>query len=101
MDGSGRPTWFGEESQKHGVSFELAEAVLRDDEGDVYHVDERDDDHSEEEDRYTTFGSFPANRSLVLRITWTRRDGKCTRIISARQASKKEMKDYAQKISGQ
>jgi uncharacterized protein len=89
--------------KKHGITFEFAEVVLRDEEGDVYHADERDDDHSEEEDRHTTFGSHPDDRRIVLRITWTHRGSRkhpITRIISARPATKKEKQAYAQKISG-
>jgi uncharacterized DUF497 family protein len=74
---------------------------LGDDEGDIYHVDVRDDDHSEGEDRYVTFGSHPADRRLVLRISWTTRighKGRVTRIISARPATKAERKHYAEEI---
>ena len=88
--------------KKHGVTFEFAEEVLGDDEGDIYLVEVPDDDHSDTEDRYTTFGSHPNARKIVLRITWTeRRSGtrRVTRIISARAATNKEKKDYAKKIS--
>ncbi len=88
--------------KKHGVTFEFAEQILGDDEGDSYLVEVPDDDHSDTEDRYTTFGSHPNARGIVLRITWTEwRSGKrrTTRIISARVATKKEKNDYAKKIS--
>jgi uncharacterized DUF497 family protein len=87
----------------HQITFDFAAEVLADDEGDVYLVEEHDDDHSEREERYTTIGSHPRNRRIVLRITWTeRRSGerRITRIISARRASRNERKQYDQQISG-
>jgi uncharacterized DUF497 family protein len=44
---------------KHRVTFEEAEVVLGDDEGDVYHVEAPDDEHGVSEDRYITTGSHP------------------------------------------
>ncbi len=90
--------------KKHGVRFEEAAVVLADDEGDAYHVDEPDDEHSVGEDRRITFGSRPDDRGIVLRISWTDRSTtkrKVTRIISARPATKFERKIYGQEISGQ
>jgi uncharacterized protein len=88
---------------KHKVTFEDAAAVLGDDQGDVYHVDEPDDEHSMGEDRYITTGSHPADRSIILRICWTDRstdEDKVTRIVSARHATPGERRRYAKQISG-
>jgi uncharacterized DUF497 family protein len=90
--------------RKQGVNFKLAKQVLADPEGDVYHLDERDDANSRGEDRYTTFGSHPQNRRIILRITWTRRRAgkrRVTRIISARLVDRKERHRYEKEIGGQ
>jgi uncharacterized protein len=88
---------------KHGVSFEHASAVLGDDQAEVYHVETFDDAHSTAEDRHVTTGSHPADRDIILLICWTDRsqgDQKVTRIISARHATRRERKHYAQEIDG-
>ena len=89
--------------KKHGIGFELAALVLADPDGDQYHIEDTDDEHSIGEDRFVTFGSNPADRSIVLRISWTDRSkGKTriTRIISARLATKRERKWYGDETSG-
>jgi uncharacterized DUF497 family protein len=98
------PRKAGQNERKHGVSLKLAKEVLADPEGDVYHLEEHADAHSREEDRYTTFGSHPQNRRILLRITWTiRRAGerRVTRIISARLVDKEERHRYEKEIGGQ
>ena len=97
--------WDGDKAarnlKKHGVSFDDAARVLSDDDGDFYHVDEHDAGHDVDEDRYVTTASHPDDRRIVLRIVWTERsDGekRVTRIISARPASRREKKTYAQEI---
>jgi uncharacterized DUF497 family protein len=91
--------------KKHGgVTFDDAAAVLGDDQGDVFHVEVFDDAHSMREDRHITTGSHPANRRIVLIISWTDRstdEGQITHIISARPATPQERKRYAEAISGQ
>jgi uncharacterized protein len=52
-----------------------------------------DPDHSDEEDRYVTFGHSSDGRLLV--VSHTDR-GDRTRIISARKATRKEIKQYEQ-----
>jgi uncharacterized DUF497 family protein len=87
--------------RKHGVSFEDAARVLSDAEGDRYHVEEFDDEHAEDEDRYVTTASHPDDRDIVLRIVWTDRsitDERVTRIISARAATMRERKAYGKEI---
>ena len=89
--------------RKHGISFELAAEVLRDVEGDIFHVDEHDEDHADGEDRYITTASHPDERRLVLVVCWTDRsveDQKVTRIISARKATKAEVRSYGDELGG-
>jgi len=87
--------------KKHSVSFDDAALVLADEEGDRFHVEEFDDEHSTEEDRYITTASHPADRDLVLIISWTDRsteDAKITRIISARAAKPTEKRRYVKAL---
>jgi uncharacterized protein len=89
--------------KKHGVSFDDAALVLSDEDGDRYHVEEFDEQHSNGEDRYVTTASHPDDRGIVLMIAWTDRsteDAKITRIISARVATSAERKRYVKEISG-
>src|SRR5262249_48826279 len=75
--------------KKHGVSFDDAALVLSDEDGDTFHVEEYDGEHSTGEDRYVTTASHPDDRSIVLVIAWTDRStdtARVTRIISARAA---------------
>lgn len=88
--------------KKHGVSFDDAARVLSDDQGDFYHVDEHDEEHHLGEDRYVTTASHPDDRSIILRIVWTDRstdEAQITRVISARLATARERKSYAQEIT--
>jgi len=88
---------------KHGVSFEDAKAVLQDDRAELSHVETFDDAHSMAEDRHITTGSHPADRTIILVICWTDRyqeNQRLTRIISARHATRRERKQYAQAIEG-
>ncbi len=75
---------------KHGVSFAEAATVF----GDPLAVTYFDPDHSEDEDRFLTFGHSSAGRVLV--VSHTDR-GNRTRIISARRATRKERKQYEEK----
>jgi uncharacterized DUF497 family protein len=89
--------------KKHGVSFEDAARVLTDEEGDFFHIEEFDEAHADEEDRYITTASHPDDRGIVLRISWTDRsyrDKRITRIISARFATNRERRNYAQETQG-
>ena len=89
--------------RKHGVTFEAASEVLADRDGDRFHLDAADDEHADGEDRYITTGSDPGDRRLVLIICWTDRstdDGQITRIISARVATKREVKSYGEGLGG-
>src|SRR5262245_6437369 len=72
---------------KHGIAFQEAASVF----GDPLAVTYYDPDHSEDEDRFITFGHSSQGRVLV--VSHTDRDDR-TRIISARQATRKERKQY-------
>ena len=81
--------------QKHGVSFPEASTCLEDPDILMYH----DVTHSKNEDRYVAIAKSSQGRILVTVLT-IRRDPngkKIYRIISARQASKREKKIYPRK----
>lgn len=79
--------------RKHDVSFEEAATVFADPEA----LDWEDIEHSEIERRFKRLGkSFAGRVLLVIYAIRRKRDGKETiRIISARQAGRKERKAYA------
>lgn len=72
---------------KHGVTFQEAATVF----GDPLAMTYFDPDHSEDEDRYLSIGHSNTGRLLI--VSHTDRDERI-RIISARQASRKERKSY-------
>ena len=73
--------------RKHGVSFEEASSALRD----TLSATAHDPDHSEDEDRFVTFGISSQGRLLA--VSHTDR-GNSIRIISARLATNAERKIY-------
>ena len=73
--------------RKHGVSFAEAVSVFND----PLALTGYDPVHSEEEDRYITMGTSEAGRLLI--VSHTDREDK-VRLISAREASRRERKDY-------
>ena len=73
--------------QKHGVTFQEAATVF----GDPLAITFADPDHSEDEERYITFGVSTQKRLLV--VSQADRGNK-TRIISARLMTHKERKIY-------
>lgn len=87
--------------RKHAVDFTDAARALSDPEHLIYHVD-RIQDHPQEE-RWFTLASDPMDRNLIYAIVWTERiddppdETSITRIISARLATPREGKDYAQR----
>jgi uncharacterized DUF497 family protein len=83
--------------RKHRVSFEDAAAMLADEMSQSFHIEDYDEPHSDEEERYITTGTDPQNRSVVLRAVWTVRNGQ-TRIISARLATRMERNIYETQI---
>lgn len=85
-------------AKKHRVKFEDAAAMLQDPMYRLFHVEEFDAEHSDEnEDRYITLGTDPMDRSIVLSVVWTER-GDLTRIISARLATRAERQAYETQI---
>jgi uncharacterized DUF497 family protein len=73
----------------HGVTFHEAATVF----GDPLAITFDDPDHSDEEERFLTFGLSHLSRLLV--VAHTDREGR-TRIISARQVTRSERKLYEQ-----
>jgi len=73
--------------RKHGVSFEEASSVFRDE----LSVTGSDPDHSLGEHRFVTFGTSQKNRLLVVAHT---EQGDSIRIISARVATRRERRIY-------
>jgi uncharacterized DUF497 family protein len=73
--------------RKHGIDFTEAMTVF----ADPLSLTGYDPDHSSEEDRYITMGYSAEGRLLV--VCHTDRD-EVVRIISAREASRGERKDY-------
>jgi len=72
---------------KPGVSFEEAITVFSDDLAETYF----DPSHSKDEDRFITIGYSQAARLLI--VSHTNRD-ESVRIISTREADRREQKDY-------
>ena len=72
---------------KHGVSFEEAQTVF----ADPLSLTGHDPDHSLNEDRFITMGTSLGGRLLV--IAHTDRNDRL-RMISAREATRPERKDY-------
>ena len=77
--------------KKHGVAFREAATVLRDPLG----ITIFDPDHSDEEDRFITFGFSAAGRLLM--VAHTER-GERIRIINARRLTRAEREAYEQEI---
>jgi len=71
---------------KHGVSFETATEVFRD----PFAVELLDDRDDYDEDRFILIGTA---EGALLTVVYTERSGRF-RIISARQATKREQDDY-------
>lgn len=77
---------------KHGVSFEEAVTVF----GDPDALDGPDLRHSEKESRFLRLARAVSGRVLIVAYTVRRQDdGEKIRVISARQASRKERAAYA------
>jgi uncharacterized protein len=74
---------------KHGVSFEEARTVFDDDRFLVY----SDPDHSQEEERLLIIGKSIQGRLLF--VAYTDR-AESVRLISAREATRRERRDYEQ-----
>ena len=77
---------------KQGVSFEQASDIFYDSQSQTIY----DDEHSEIEERWITMGLDKNNQLLVIIHTYQQidKDSCKIRIISARKATKNEMKKY-------
>jgi uncharacterized protein len=71
---------------KHGVGFELATEVFKD----PFAIERLDDREDYGEERFILIGSAAGS---ILTVIYTERNGRI-RIISARQATKREQDDY-------
>ena len=78
---------------KHGVWFEEAQSVFNDPHGRLFY----DPEHSEREDRFILLGVSSAARTLVV-VHCCRENDSVVRIISAREATRKEVRFYEQGI---
>jgi uncharacterized DUF497 family protein len=76
-------------ASKHGVSFEEAATAF----GDPLSITVADPDHSIDESRFVLIGKTFKDRTVV--VVHTER-GDNIRIISARPATRREIKDYGQ-----
>jgi len=81
-----------ENLRNHRVSFERASTVFRDPQA----ISLFDQDHSQEEDRWLTMGIDRAGSVLILSHTFQQIDSDTcrVRIISARKATKSEIRQY-------
>jgi hypothetical protein len=73
--------------RKHGVSFAEAMSVF----GDQLSLTAYEPDHAEDEDRYLTIGLSADGRLLIVSHT---DPGEVVRIISAREVTPRERRDY-------
>ena len=87
MEFAWNPSKAANNLRKHGVSFPEAGTVF----DDPFAVTYDDPDHSEQENRYITYGLSNQNRLLI--VSHTPRQEK-TRLISARQATRRERNLY-------
>jgi len=78
---------------KHGVWFEEAQSVFDDPRALLF----PDPDHSEEEDRFILVGASSVGRTLLVVHCYNDSE-ELFRIISARKASKKEVRIYEEGI---
>ncbi len=74
--------------KKHGISFEEAKSVFFDERAKLI----EDPDHSEDEDRFILLGLSHSLRIVV--VCHCYRDENVIRIISARKATVRELKEY-------
>jgi uncharacterized DUF497 family protein len=79
--------------RKHGIRFDEACTVFDDDAAEIF----SDEDHSNGEEREIIVGRSIFGR--VLLISFTERSFNRIRIISARKATRRELKGYEEKIN--
>ena len=80
--------------QKHGITFEQASYVF----SDPYALNKYDKEHSDDEDRWLLLGKSINGIVLVVIHTFKEQDDEeIVRIISARKATKNEIKQYQER----
>lgn len=79
--------------EKHGVSFEEARTVFFDDEALLI----TDPDHSEDEERFIILG-FGFEGNVLVVVYCYRANDSIIRIISARKATRTEIKQYNERL---
>lgn len=79
--------------RKHGVSFEEAQTVFRDENA----VEFDDPEHSNEEERFLIMGISFKLRMLVV-CHCLREQGDMIRLISARKATQREEREYVSRL---
>jgi uncharacterized DUF497 family protein len=79
--------------KKHGVWFEEAQTIG----ADVKAVEFFDPEHSSDEDRFIRIGHSTRSR-LILVVFCERAEGSTIRIISTREATTREVRDYEKGI---
>ena len=80
--------------QKHGLSFDEATQLFASDND---YLEIYDDEHSDEEDRFIAIG--PIRAGLVV-VVYTERQDDVIRIVSARKATRKEVRLLHQYLGG-
>ena len=82
--------------KKHGISFERAATVFNDSRA----LTVFDEEHSDEEDRWVTLGLDVNTFFVVVSHTYREKNGRIAyvRIISARKATKKEIRQYMEVV---
>ena len=79
--------------KKHGVSFEEAATVFKDEHAKFYD----DEEHFDGEDRFLLLGYSKISRLLMVCHCYRGKDDKIVRIISARKAEKYERNKYEER----
>jgi len=77
---------------KLGIWFEEARTVFVDENA----LELFDEAHSEDEERFILLGLSTMHRLLI--VVYCERDGNIVRIISARKATKKEIREYEKRV---
>ena len=85
--------WDGQKAvknlSKHGVTFDEAKTIF----DDPLYIDFHDPDHSDEEERHLIIGESRRGRLLI--VSYTERED-TARLISARETTPAERKDYGE-----
>lgn len=80
--------------EKHKVAFPDAAYIF----ADKYILNAFDEEHSDNEDRWVSVGQTPSGEILTIVHTYRKIDGEeRIRIISARKATKKEIRQYVER----